>query len=99
MYVMFPQLRSTISMPKRTANAKFKIDRRAVGYIRVSNVRNREDMISPELQKEHIERCARRDGYQIVKWVYDLGRTGGTFLRRQVIPLIDAIEKGGPPTI
>jgi DNA invertase Pin-like site-specific DNA recombinase len=61
------------------------LDRRAVGYIRVSKVGRRGDeLISPELQEHSIDTLAEREGLVIVYWVYDIDESGRTFTKRHV---------------
>ncbi|WDZ91177.1 recombinase family protein [Nocardiopsis sp. HUAS JQ3] len=62
-----------------------------IGYIRVST--EREDMISPELQAEHIDKLAKATGRRIVLWVADLDLSGGDFKKRQIVGLIESIEQ------
>lgn len=53
------------------------------GYIRVSRVggRSGESFISPEVQREQIERFAALRGVQIGAWHEDLDQTGGKLTR------------------
>ncbi len=60
-----------------------------LGYIRVSLAR--EEMISPEIQKNTIAAWAARSGRCIVDWVADLDRSGRNF-RRKVMRAIERIE-------
>jgi len=62
-----------------------------IGYIRVSLAR--EEMISPELQRESITKWAQRTGHRIVDWVEDLDKTGRNFKRR-IVGVIERIEAG-----
>ncbi|WP_344098562.1 recombinase family protein, partial [Nocardiopsis tropica] len=66
-----------------------------IGYIRVSTAR--EDMISPEIQADHIDRLAKSTGHRIVWWVVDLDRSGQTLARRQISEVIDRIAAGTAP--
>lgn len=66
-----------------------------IGYIRVSTAR--EDMISPEIQADHIDRLAKTTGHRIVWWVVDLDRSGQTLARRQISEVIDRIADGTSP--
>jgi DNA invertase Pin-like site-specific DNA recombinase len=64
----------------------------AIGYIRVSLAR--EEMISPELQREAIEKWAARTGHRILpEWVVDLDKTGRNFKRR-IMQAIERVERG-----
>lgn len=63
----------------------------AIGYIRVSLAR--EEMISPELQRESIQRWAKRTGHRIIDWVEDLDKTGRNF-RRKIMGVIERVEAG-----
>jgi site-specific DNA recombinase len=63
----------------------------AIGYIRVSLAR--EEMISPELQRESITKWAQRTGHRIVDWVEDLDKTGRDFKRR-IMGVIERVESG-----
>ena len=65
---------------------------KAVAYIRVS--KERDEMISPELQLTAIaDHCARM-GYQLVETLTDLDRTGRFWKRRQVEQAVAMIEQG-----
>ncbi|NUP24151.1 MAG: recombinase family protein [Streptomyces sp.] len=63
----------------------------AIGYIRVSLAR--EEMISPEIQRESILRWAKRTGHRITDWVEDLDKTGRNF-RRKIMGVIERVEAG-----
>lgn len=63
----------------------------AIGYIRVSLAR--EEMISPELQRQQITTWATRTGHVIVKWVEDLDATGSNF-KRKIMDVIERVERG-----
>lgn len=65
---------------------------RAVAYIRVS--KERDGMISPELQLASIEQHCERRGYVIVEAIQDLDLTGRFWKRRQVERAIGLIEAG-----
>ena len=65
---------------------------RAVAYIRVS--KERDGMISPELQLASIEQHCERLGYVIVETISDLDLTGRFWKRRQVERAIGLIEAG-----
>lgn len=65
---------------------------RAVAYIRVS--KERDGMISPELQLASIEQHCERLGYVIVETISDLDLTGRFWKRRQVERAIALIEAG-----
>ena len=62
----------------------------AIGYVRVSKAR--EEMISPELQKEAITQWAARKGRIIIDWVEDLDMSGRTWNRR-ILGVIARIER------
>lgn len=64
---------------------------RWIGYIRVSTWR--EEAISPDIQRDAIERWAARTGRRIIEWVIDLDATGRNF-RRRVMGAIEAVERG-----
>lgn len=66
-----------------------------IGYIRVSTAR--EDMISPEIQADHIDRLGKSIGGRIVWWVVDLDKSGQTLARRQISAVIDRIADGTAP--
>ena len=51
-----------------------------IGYVRVSTWR--EDKISPEIQRDAIERWATASGKRITEWVEDLDETGRNFKRK-----------------
>ncbi|MEI2279003.1 recombinase family protein [Paenarthrobacter ilicis] len=63
-----------------------------MAYIRVS--KERDGMISPELQLASIEQHCERSGYEIVETITDLDMTGRFWKRRQVERAIGMIEAG-----
>jgi len=66
---------------------------RVVGYVRVSKAR--EEMISPAIQEEAIRAaCARKPGYEVVKVIADLDKTGRNFIREGVREAIRLVEAG-----
>jgi site-specific DNA recombinase len=66
--------------------------RRAVAYVRVS--KERDDMISPELQMRAIRSFASQEGFEIVNQVEDLDLTGTTFDNRSVGEIVEGIRAG-----
>lgn len=62
-----------------------------IGYIRVSLAR--EEMISPELQRESITEWAKRTRHRIIDWVEDLDKTGRNF-NRKIMKVIERVEAG-----
>ncbi|MEJ3750537.1 recombinase family protein [Actinomycetes bacterium KLBMP 9797] len=65
--------------------ARIPLDKRGLGYVRVSEVGGRGDeLISPELQEHSIETFAEREGIKIVYWMYDIDRSGRVFTKRHV---------------
>lgn len=64
----------------------------AIGYVRVSTAR--EEMISPEIQRDAIDRWARSRNRRIVEWVEDLDLSGRDFARRRIAYCIERIEAG-----
>lgn len=65
---------------------------RAVAYVRVS--KERDGMISPELQLSAIERHCQGLGYEIVETLTDLDLSGQFWRRRQVEQAVGMIEAG-----
>ncbi|QDG88838.1 recombinase family protein [Pseudarthrobacter sp. NIBRBAC000502770] len=65
---------------------------RAVAYVRVS--RERDGMISPELQLAAIERHCQQSGYEVVETLTDLDLSGQFWKRRQVEQAVAMIEAG-----
>ncbi|GAB2832398.1 hypothetical protein GCM10022221_34120 [Actinocorallia aurea] len=63
----------------------------AIGYVRVSQ--EREEMISPEIQRSIITSWAIVNGREIVDWIVDLDTTGRNFKRR-VMNAIERVEAG-----
>jgi site-specific DNA recombinase len=63
----------------------------AIGYIRVSKAR--EEMISPEIQRQSILDWARRNGRYIIAWVEDLDESG-RYWQRQIMDVIERVERG-----
>ena len=71
----------------------YRVNQRAVAYIRVS--KEREEMVSPELQMAAIEAHCRKRGFTIVKTLEDLDMSGRFWKRRTVeqgIAMIEARE-------
>jgi site-specific DNA recombinase len=66
--------------------------RRAVAYVRVS--KERDDMISPDLQMRAIRAFAAREGFEIVHTIEDLDLTGTTFDNRSVGEVVKGIKAG-----
>jgi DNA invertase Pin-like site-specific DNA recombinase len=65
---------------------------RAIGYVRVS--KEREGMISPELQLAAITRHCEEHGHTLVAVLEDLDLTGRFWKRRQVEEAVAMIERG-----
>ena len=65
---------------------------RAVAYVRVS--KERDDMVSPELQETAIGDYCARQGYQLVTTLTDLDLSGRFWRRRQVEQAVGMIEAG-----
>jgi site-specific DNA recombinase len=65
-------------------------------YLRVSRVAGRsgESFLSPDLQRERIERWARDAGAEIVHWGTELDRSGGRMRRPELDRIIDRIRRG-----
>lgn len=71
---------------------------RAIGYIRQSARRDLDLALSPEQQREEIERLATRDGITDLTIFEDLGRSGGEGKerrRRGYQEMVAAVEAGG----
>lgn len=81
-----------MSSPRAHLRAVPATTQRAVAYIRVS--KERDGMISPELQLASIEQHCERSGYEIVETISDLDMTGRFWKRRQVERAIGMIEAG-----
>jgi DNA invertase Pin-like site-specific DNA recombinase len=67
------------------------------GYIRVSRVNGRKgaSFISPDVQRDAIERWCEQHGHEIVEWHEEMDRSGGAGKRRPVFERVLArIEKG-----
>jgi DNA invertase Pin-like site-specific DNA recombinase len=69
---------------------------KAVGYVRVSRVLGREgeSFLSPQLQREEIERTARREGLDVVEVVEELDASGGSRDRPGWNRAIEMVERG-----
>lgn len=65
---------------------------RAVAYIRVS--KERDEMMSPEIQETAIRDHCARNGYELVEVITDLDLTGRFWKRRQVERAVSMIESG-----
>lgn len=79
-------------MPRANLKAVPDSPQRAVAYVRVS--KERDGMISPELQLASIEKHCERSDYTIVETITDLDMTGRFWKRRQVERAIGMIEAG-----
>jgi len=66
---------------------------RVIGYIRVSTAR--EEMISPELQRQAIEDYCTRKGYILAEVIEDLDATGRNFARKGIQRAIESVEGSG----
>lgn len=66
---------------------------RVIGYIRVSTAR--EEMISPELQRQAIEDYCTRKGYILTEVIEDLDATGRNFARKGIQRAIESVERSG----
>lgn len=62
------------------------------GYVRVSAVMGREELISPELQMHEITVWAARNRKRIVKVIMDIDKSGRTFTKRRVAEAITDIQ-------
>ncbi len=73
-----------------------KTAKKAVGYVRVSRVMGRdgESFLSPQLQREEIERTARREGLDVVEVVEELDASGGNRARPGWNRAIEMVERG-----
>jgi RimJ/RimL family protein N-acetyltransferase len=72
------------------------MDERAIGYVRVSVVGSRggESFLSPQLQRESIERVCHREGLDLIDVVEELDRSGGDSTRPLWNACIERIERG-----
>lgn len=67
--------------------------RRYVGYLRVSDIRGREDtLISDEIQRKDIAAYAQLLGGTVVEWRQDLGVSGTTINRPGFLEAIELVE-------
>ena len=67
----------------------------ACAYIRVSKVGARgDDLLSPDLQLHEIQQHADRQGYDIVKVVQDIDKSGRDFAKRRVDEIVSDIRDG-----
>ena len=69
---------------------------RALGYVRVSRVgaRQGDSFLSPELQRESIERICQREALELLEVVEELDRSGGDASRPLWNRCIERIERG-----
>lgn len=74
---------------------------KALGYVRVSRVGGRQgdSFLSPELQRESIERVCQREALELVEIVEELDRSGGDASRPLWNRCIDRIERGEARTL
>lgn len=63
------------------------------GYLRVSAIMKREELLSPELQAHDIEVFAKLRKIRLVKMVCDINKTGTEFTQRRVGEMIDDIKR------
>jgi DNA invertase Pin-like site-specific DNA recombinase len=73
-----------------------KKSRPVVGYVRVSRVSGREGdtFISPELQRESIERVCKREDLKLVRFIEELDASGGDASRPGWLEAIQEVESG-----
>ncbi len=69
---------------------------KGIGYIRVSRVGQREgdSFLSPQLQRESIERVCQREGVELIEVHEELDRSGGDGARPLWNRAIERIEAG-----
>lgn len=69
---------------------------KGIGYIRVSRVGQREggSFLSPQLQRESIERVCQREGVELIEVYEELDRSGGDAARPLWNRAIERIEAG-----
>src|SRR5258707_1276595 len=68
------------------------VDNRVYSYIRVSKLR--EEMISPENQRDHNTRVAAREGLVIIDHIEDLDESGRDFAKRKIDWIIGEVAAG-----
>jgi DNA invertase Pin-like site-specific DNA recombinase len=75
--------------------------RRGIGYVRVSRVNGRsgDSFISPEVQRETIERLAAAKGIRIVAWFEDLDKSGGKWEREGFQASLAMVEGGAAEVV
>jgi len=69
----------------------------ALGYIRVSKARD--DMVSPEVQKDEIQRFADQKGWTVADWYTDLDISGRTDERPALQEMLDRAVTGGAEAV
>jgi len=77
--------------------SRVKRNVRAIGYVRVSKLGGRggDSFLSPQLQREEIERAARREGLEVVDVLEELDASGRAGKRRPLWErAIAAVERG-----
>lgn len=69
---------------------------KAIGYVRVSRVGHRggDSFLSPELQRESIERVCHREGLELAEVVEELDKSGGDAARPLWNKAIERVERG-----
>jgi DNA invertase Pin-like site-specific DNA recombinase len=70
--------------------------KRVIGYVRVSKTGGRagDSFLSPELQREQIERLAGREGLEVAEWIEELDASGGDSKRPGWNRALEAVERG-----
>jgi DNA invertase Pin-like site-specific DNA recombinase len=67
------------------------VDPKAFAYIRVS--KERDDMISPEIQRDEISRYCVRKGWEVSEWFQDLDLSGRAWDRKKRKGLDDLMDR------
>lgn len=68
--------------------------RRGKGYVRVSAIMGREELMSPEIQIDAIQRLAAREDIELVGVVQDLDQSGKDFAKRSISAMLQEVRRG-----
>jgi site-specific DNA recombinase len=73
-----------------------EVGMKAIGYVRVSRVGGRagDSFLSPELQRQSIERVCHREGLELVDVFEELDKSGGDAGRPLWNRAIEMVERG-----
>lgn len=87
---------SNVKRKRRGAVAQIaRRGNRVIIYVRISDIRGREDtLISDEVQIAEAMRLVKREGFEVVDIIKDMGKSGRTSAKRAIGSIISRVEAG-----